>query len=209
MIKPSDLPSIDSIVVPPYRPVISQTEIDHINDLVIGIRHKARQILNDAIEIGDWFTKVREKFGHSGEWGKWLKEAFPKISLAMVWRYQKIAANGEFLATFLKDQSFSVNELVSIISQQKKMDKPRVRAVVVREDAPPEVILEAKLKNYVIELWRLRYLQTEIEGLIEAMELKPEQVLKVLRYVCREHHEVEEEILHTFNPGLKIVSKGA
>ena len=204
--KITDLPPLDSIKHPLDE--IPQQEIERINNLYAEMRRKARYVLRDAMELGDWFSAIQKKFGRY--WGTWLDQKFPKIAKTTIYTFIKLAVNREYIEAISRsDALLSISEASHMISQQRKMDKPRVRAVVVRDDAPPEVMLEAKLKNYVIELWRLRYLQTEIEGLIEAMELKPEQVLKVLRYVSREHHEVEEEVIHTFNPPLKIVSKGA
>lgn len=204
-----DLPSVDSVIVPPPSPV-GQEEIDRINDLIVGMRRQARQILKDAMEVGQWFIEVHQKLDHKVKWREWQRENFPKVSVASIWQYQKLAANREFLSTFTRGiETVSINEAIHLIRQQNKMDKPRVRTIVVKADAEPAVLLEAKLKNYVINLWMLRYQQTEIQGLLLAMELKPDQILKILRYVCKEHHEVEEEVIQTFSPKLKVVRKRA
>jgi hypothetical protein len=205
--KASDLPAL-----PPARvhEPIAQSEIDRINDLYASMRRQAKQLLKDAMEIGEWFRKIRKDLPREKGWYEWVRENFPKMSVNTVWGFQKLAANREFIISMTRNDNLcSVREALQLISQRNKMNKPRVRAVVVREDADPLVLLEAKLKNYVINLWMLRYLQTEIEGMLGSMELTPDQVLRVLHYVCKEHHEVEDEVLRTFKPGLKIVSKGA
>lgn len=207
--KLSDLPAVESIIVAPPSPV-PEEEIERINNLIAGMRRQAKQIFKDAIEVGGWFIEVHQKLDHKVKWFEWLKENFPKVSVSSIWNYQNLARNREFLSTFSRDvEALSIREAIHLIKQQRKMNKPRVRAIVVKPDAEPAVLLEAKLKNYVINLWMLRYLQTEIDGMLLAMQLKPDQVLKILRYVCKEHHEVEEEVLRTFSPKLKVLRNGS
>jgi hypothetical protein len=152
---------------------IPQEEIDHINDLYAGMRRHARQMLKDAIEIGDWFIKSRKKLGPEVIWGKWLEKNFPKITRWSIWRYEKLPANREFLATIMCNEYRSHSyRSVAHDFQQEKMAKPRVRTIVVKPDADPIALLEAKLKNYVINLWMLRP-GVVYEMLLERLELNP------------------------------------
>jgi hypothetical protein len=206
--KASDLPSLDTITDP--TSVIPQEEIDRINDLYADMRRRGKQLLKDGLEIGEWFINARKKIGPHLNFHSWATAKFPKIPQTTIYRCQQIARNREFFATIVREASvLGLDEASRIFRQYRKMAKPRIRRLVVNSDADPLVLLEAKLKNYVINLWMLRYLQTEIEGMLGSMELTPDQVLRVLHYVCKEHHEVEDEVLRTFKPGLKIVSKGA
>jgi hypothetical protein len=207
--KASDLPSLDTIIDP--TSVIPQQEIDRINDLYADMRRRAKGILKDAMKIGDWFIDARKRMGPHVSFHSWTSAKFPKINGRTIYAFMKLASNREFLASVrpFHELDMTIHECVKLIREHNKMAKPRIRRLVVNSDADPLVLLEAKLKNYVINLWMLRYLQTEIEGLLESMELTPDQVLRVLHYVCKEHHEVEDEVLRTFKPGLKIVSGSA
>jgi hypothetical protein len=200
-------------MIKPWPNVVSQDEIDDIKDKLRAIQRNAKRLFKDCCEIGHWFNTVSKKLaeqrGYFRSWNKWLAEYFPETSYTTVNQYRTLANNQDFLRSIKSDEMLNQSEALRLIRQRNRMGKPRVRAIVVRADAEPAVLLEAKLKNYVIDLWRLRYLQAEIHGLIEAMELKPDQVLKVLHYVCKEHHEVEEEVLRAFQPKLKVVGKGA
>ena len=216
---PDDAPRIiDSIPtkeieIQPYPNPVPENEIEHIHELHLGITRQIRKVFKDMCEIGDWFNHTREKSvtqrGCHGGWQDWIKDHFPNIPRTVVYQYRQIAENREFLKSVSSENILSQNEALRLIRAKNKMHKPRVRSIVVAKDADPMVVLEAKLKNYVINLWMQRYLQAEIEQLIEAMELKPDQVLRVLHYVCKEHHEVQDEVLRTFKPSLKVVSKGA
>lgn len=128
--------------------------------------------------------------------------------ISTVWSYQKLAANREFLSAFFHDRDIlTITEALRLIKEQGRMSKPRVRAIVVPPDAEPAVLLEAKLKNYVINLYLLRYLEAEIHQLLEGINLKPEQLLRALHHVCKEHQEVQGEVIRTFQPKLKLVDK--
>lgn len=205
--KSSDLPAL-----PPKPPPILQSEIDHINELYTNMRRSAKHLLKDAMEIGDWFTEIRQnRITRAMHWLDWLQENFPKIHISTIYKFQQIAREREFVMTAIRDTNdfVSVKEVVSLIRAKDRTPKPRVRAVVVKADAEPIVLLEAKLKNYVIQLYLIRYLEVEVKGMLDAMELTPDQLMRVLRYVCKEHPEVEEEVIRTFRPVPKIVPKNA
>jgi hypothetical protein len=205
--KASDLPALPPARV--YTP-IPQGEIDRINNLYAGMRRGAKQLLKDAMEIGDWFKKVRRDLPRDKKWYEWVLENFPKMSISTVYAFQKVASEREFvMSTMRTDDLCSVREALSLIRAKDRTPKPRIRAVVVRADAEPIVLLEAKLKNYVIQLYLIRYLEVEVKGMLEAMELTPDQLLRVLRYVCKDHPEVEEEVIRVFRPKLKVLPKDA
>jgi hypothetical protein len=193
---------------------ISESEIERINELHVAIKRAARKMLKEAIEIGEFFVAANKKLStsssHKSGWGKWIEANFPTMTISTIYRYMDLAKNAEFLKGVpLAPEDMSLAEAQRLIRARKRQSKPRVRSVIVKPDAEPLVVLEAKLKNFVICLWQLRYLQVEIEGLIESAQFSPDQVQRVLQFVCKEHHEVEEEVRRTFQPGLKIVKKGA
>lgn len=195
---------------------IPQVEIDEINELHIQINRDIRKVFADCCKMGDWFLAAREKLRQQSNrqrypgWNKWLETHFPKISFSTVYNYMRIAENREFLKSVRCEEIISQTEAVRLIRERNKQErKPRVRRILVESEAEPLVVLEAKLKNYVISLWMLKYLQTEIEGLIESAGLKPDQIMRVLHFVCKEHQEVQDDVIRIFQPGIKIFKKGA
>jgi len=190
------------------RIAISADEIERINGLHVGIKRAARKILKDAIEIGESFLVWHKEICRAGDrksgWGKWIGDYFPQMTISTIYRYMDFARNKDYLKTLpVSPDDLTLEEADRWIRAKDR--KPRVRTVVVNKDADPLIVLEAKLKNFVIVTWQLRYLQTEISGMLETLDLRPDQLLRVLHHVCKEHQEVEDEVMRTFNPQLKIV----
>jgi hypothetical protein len=205
---------------------ISREEIERINEMHIAMRRTYRRLLKDGIEMGKFFLDSRERLSivaratigkgnriegrEPSEWSRWLTKNFPKIQFSNVYRYMQLASNQELIETLSRNhETLSIGEAISLIRKSKRQDKPRVRTIAVSKDSEPLVLLEARLKNYIISLWQLRYLATEIDGLIKAAELKPEEIERVLRWACREHGEIAEEVMRTFSPFPRLGSKSA
>ena len=72
-------------------------------------------------------------------------------------------------------------------------------------DVHPLELLKAKLSNYVISLWQLRYLETEITGMLGALALSDEEIQQALEHVCEQHQEVRAEVMKTFSPYPKML----
>jgi len=191
-------------------------EIERITELHLGIKRSARKMLKDAMEIGDFFIAsnklISSRTGsHRSDWGRWIDEKFPNIHISTIYRYMALAKNRELLGVLSpgREEPLGIREAEELIRSKKRQAKPRVRKIAVSEEAAPLVRLEAKLKNYVVNLWQLRYLQVEIQELIRLSELSPEQVQRVLSWVCKEHAEVQEEVMLTFSPFPRIGQKSA
>jgi len=203
---------------------ISREEIERINELHINMRRTYRRLLKDGIEIGQFFLESRSRYspvatgkGKGGgkganpsSWSQWLTKNFPKIQFSNVYRYMQLASNRELIETLSRNhETLSMDEALSLVRKSKRQEKPRVRAVAVNEESEVLVLLEAKLKNYIINLWQVRYLEAEIEGLIKTAALKPEEVERVLRWATREHQEVAEEVMRTFSPFPRLGTRSA
>jgi len=189
---------------------ISQGEIDKINEKHIGIKRAARRILKDAIEIGRWFVEAQSEIfkaggrpakGRPSKWAKFIEQNFARIGATAVWKYMLLARNQEFLIGIHDEERLGINEAVELIrknERQQKRYRRKPKVSVIAPDAEPLVMLEAKLKNFAICLWQLRYLQAEIEELICLTGLTNQETQQALEIACREHREIKEEVLSTF-----------
>jgi len=193
---------------------ITQTDIERINELHHGIKRAAKKALKDAIEIGSFFLNVRkEKDVRRGgdqksksvikfDFGGWIETDFPEIGVTSVYRYMHLAEYSELLGSLTSPENYmSLSEAERLIRFHERREKIKnEQSPSLSSDANPLEQLEAKLSRYTIGLWQLRYLETEIIGMFDALELSSEQIQRALLHACRSHSEVQEEVMKTFSP---------
>jgi hypothetical protein len=101
---------------PSHMRKIAPSEIEHINELHLGIRRAARRALKDAIEIGAWFLGRQGEIAAGekrGTWSHWLEENFPKSHVASVYRYMELAraASAKLISSGARIQYYNVEDI--------------------------------------------------------------------------------------------------
>jgi hypothetical protein len=121
----------------------------------------------------------------------------------------RLATNRELLENFSHVREVpSIAEAIRLIQHEERVRRTP-REPVLTPDTDPLVRLEAKLINYTIGLYQLRVLETEIFGLLGALELSSEQLHRALTHVTKEHMEVKDEVMKTFSPYPRLLKQPA
>jgi hypothetical protein len=87
-----------------FNGVPSQEEIDKIRHEIKALVTVSRSLLPRAFRIGEWFLDCRHRIAH-GDWGDWIKTAFPNVSYSNIRLYVRLAQHRQYL-----EVKFRLNE---------------------------------------------------------------------------------------------------
>jgi|SRR6516164_4321134 hypothetical protein len=190
---------------------ITQSDIDRINELHRGIKRASVRVLKDALQIGEFFVEAHDEKGikrggwkknKEETWANWLEENFPDIATTSVYQYMRVARNRETIESISAAvDSLAIKEADRLVRWHERREKiKQEQPPSLNPDAHPLEELKAKLSRYVVGLWQLRYLETEILGMMSALELSNEEIQRALNHVCQSHMEVKDEVMKVFSP---------
>lgn len=188
---------------------ISKEEIQWVQSKCDGIQKLGRRMLEEAIEIGEWFIDAEDRMGIkrakgvSGTWTLWLRANFSEIHPDTIRRYIKLAEYKTIIMeriTGTRNSRIGIDGAYNIARtyerEQKELDKPL--ELPPAEFGEPLLILRDELKSYVHQRFQLEYLKAQIQVRIKDAKLGRKQIRQAIEWSTREHTEIRELVLHEF-----------